>query len=180
MYEGTRYKCQMSGCPIVSTIEAPVCEEHLAQIGRIFLETRSVAGSFLQLRNDVRRKQDAALAEARVEASAPHPTDSAQPFANSVYYVRIGSHVKIGTTVDLRRRLRSFYVDHDPDLLLALEPGDGRVEAARHAQFRDERVYVNRELFNPSRRLLAHIDALNEAHHDARMMASTLMRSIAS
>lgn len=170
----TRYKCQMSGCPLVSTIEAPVCEEHLAQIGRVFLETRSVAGSFLHLRNEIQRKQALVLEEVKVASAAPHPTDPEQPFANSVYYVRIGTHVKIGTTSDLRQRLRALYVDHDPSLLLAIEPGDGRVEARRHFEFRDERVYSNRELFNPSPRLLAHIDALNEAHHGARVLASKL------
>lgn len=174
MQNVTRYKCQMSGCPLVSTIEAPVCEEHLAQIGQVFLETRSVAGSFLQLRNELKRKQAVVLAEVKALSAAPHPTDPDQPFAHSVYYVRIGTHIKIGTTSDLRKRLRSLYVDHDPSLLLAVEPGDDRIEAQRHADFSDERVYINRELFNPSRRLLAHIDALNEEHHGARVLASKL------
>lgn len=57
----TRYKCQMSGCPIVSAIEAPVCEEHLEQIGRIYLETRSVDGSFMQLREAMRQDFKRAL-----------------------------------------------------------------------------------------------------------------------
>lgn len=172
MQNVTRYKCQMSGCPIVSTIEAPVCEEHLAQIGQVFLETRSVAGTFLRLREVLQQKQAISLAEAQFHSSLP--TSSDQPFAESVYYVRIGDHVKIGTTADLRSRMRALYVDHDPDLLLAIEPGNRQVETSRHAQFRDERVYFNRELFNPSRRLLQYIDALNQEYGGARIQASAL------
>lgn len=77
-----------------------------------------------------------------------------------VYYVRLGNHVKIGTTRNLPARLASLYVDHDPELLLAVEPGDAHVETQRHVQFAAERAYRNRELFNPSRRLLAHIEQL--------------------
>lgn len=75
-----------------------------------------------------------------------------------VYYLRHGDHVKIGTTTNLERRLTSLYAT--PDALLATEPGDRELEQARHAQFAAERVYRNRELFNPSRRLLAHIGRL--------------------
>jgi len=77
-----------------------------------------------------------------------------------VYYVRLGDHVKIGTTTNLPARLASFYVDHDPNALLGSEPGGRDVEARRHLEFAAERVYRNRELFNPSPRLLAHIASL--------------------
>lgn len=153
----TRYKCQMSGCPFVSTIEAPVCEDHLQQIGQVFLETRSVAGSFLRLREEIARKQAASISEKQVEAMGDLPTG----FTETVYYVRISDHIKIGTTNDLAKRLRSLYADHDPKLLLAVEPGGWAVEQHRHQQFRDERVWANRELFNPSPRLLGHIAELN-------------------
>lgn len=167
----TRYKCQMSGCPFVSTIEAPVCEEHLAQIGQVFLETRSVTGTFLHLREMMREKQDRSLAEAKLIASRPHPDDPTQPFAECVYYVRIGDHIKTGTTTDLRQRLRSLYVDHDSSLLLAVEPGNVQVESRRHFEFADERLFVNRELFNPSRRLLSHINDIKREHGDPQVWA---------
>lgn len=77
-----------------------------------------------------------------------------------VYYVRLGDHVKIGTTVNLTLRLRALYLDHDASLLLAVEPGGFELEQIRHEQFDAERVHANRELFNPSPRLLAHIDSL--------------------
>lgn len=152
----TRYKCQLSGCPFVSTIESPVCEDHLEYIGRIYMETRSVAGTFMWLREELKRKQEVDIARIQVEAG-----NDPSKFAETVYYVRLGDHIKIGTTNDLAKRLRSLYADHDPDLLLAVEPGGYSVEQYRHAQFSDERVWSNRELFNPSRRLLDHIADLN-------------------
>lgn len=94
-----------------------------------------------------------ALGGPAILASRITPVDGAV-----VYYVRHGDHVKIGRTTDLQSRLRSLYLD--PDALLATEPGGQQLETQRHAQFADERVYANRELFNPSRRLLAHISAL--------------------
>lgn len=151
----TRYKCQMKGCPFVSTIEAPVCEDHLQQIGQVFLETRSVAGTFLALRDELSRKREAELAEIQARAMG----DSG--FVETVYYVRISDHIKIGTTNDLARRLRVLYADHDPKLLLGVEPGGRAVEQHRHLQFSDERVWQNRELFNPSPRLLEHIAEIN-------------------
>lgn len=156
MEQVTRHKCQIKGCPFVSTIESPVCEDHMQQIGRIYLETRSVAGSFLRLREALNR--DIAASVTRAQENAVGPDGG---FIETVYYVRMSDHVKIGTTNDLTRRLRSLYLDHDPKLLLAVEPGGWSVEQHRHAQFNDERVWSNRELFNPSPRLLAHIADLN-------------------
>ena len=72
-----------------------------------------------------------------------------------VYYVRIGDHIKIGFTTQLRERMRALYAD--PLDLLATEPGGRVQEWARHRQFAEERVSPQRELFDPSPRLLAHI-----------------------
>ena len=79
-----------------------------------------------------------------------------------VYYVRFtGGRIKIGTTVDLLRRLtemRARVVD-----VLATEPGGFDVEARRHRKFshlRDGRS----EDFNEDPSLLAHVDAVLAEH----------------
>lgn len=82
-----------------------------------------------------------------------------------VYYVRLGDRVKIGTTVDLTSRLNSFrtvYMADDIELL-ATEPGDGLLERERHREFAAERLDARHELFNPSPRLLAHIESVKAA-----------------
>lgn len=75
-----------------------------------------------------------------------------------VYYIRIGDHVKIGTSTDLRGRMDALYAQ--PESLLATERGSYELEGQRHRQFDAERVNKRRELFNPSPRLLAHIENL--------------------
>lgn len=75
-----------------------------------------------------------------------------------VYYVQINQHIKIGTSINVMRRLASFYLDEEA--LLATEPGGADIESQRHREFAKERVYANRELFRPSDRLLAHIEQL--------------------
>jgi hypothetical protein len=85
---------------------------------------------------------------------------------SQVYYVRIGDHVKIGFTVNLRQRLVALRVS--PSALMATEPGGRQMERERHLQFAAERV-GRREDFNPSRRLLAHIETIKAEHGEPKM-----------
>jgi hypothetical protein len=85
---------------------------------------------------------------------------------SQVYYVRIHDHVKIGYSINMRQRLGALRVNDDA--LLATEPGGREVEAMRHQQFAAERV-GRREDFNPSRRLLAHIEAVKAEHGDPKI-----------
>lgn len=104
------------------------------------------------------RVGEEARADSRAKAAtAPLPV----PATSVIYYVRIGDHVKIGTSTNVASRLRSFYIE-DPAALLATEAGGHALEAQRHREFAAERVRPDRELFNPSPRLLAHIATLAE------------------
>lgn len=116
------------------------------------LRVSHAAAGLVGQRAEGRSQQAPALADLPLTTTTdPHPV---------VYYVRLGDHIKIGTTSNLTARLNSLYVDHDPDLLLAVEPGGRDLESQRHSEFAAERVYANRELFNPSPRLLSHITAI--------------------
>lgn len=85
---------------------------------------------------------------------------------SQVYYVRIGDHVKIGYSINMHQRLSALRVNRDA--VLATEPGGRDLERQRHAQFAAERV-GRREDFNPSRRLLAHIEAVRAKHGEPRI-----------
>lgn len=75
-----------------------------------------------------------------------------------VYYLMIGpSTVKIGTTTDLKMRLRPLRTD--PQYVVAIERGGRNIEAQRHEQFAQERI-GKREDFQLSDRLKEHIEAL--------------------
>lgn len=48
-----------------------------------------------------------------------------------VYYIRLGSRIKIGTSTCVRKRIKTF----NPESILGLEPGGISEERARHRQF---------------------------------------------
>ncbi|WP_456284694.1 GIY-YIG nuclease family protein [Microbacterium sp. JZ101] len=80
--------------------------------------------------------------------------DLAPPRVEVVYYLRYAERVKIGTSTDPRRRLRT--IRHEE--LLAFEQGGRPVEQARHAQFAHLRE--GGEWFTAAPELLAHIASL--------------------
>lgn len=79
-----------------------------------------------------------------------------------VYYVRIGEHIKIGYSTNLKQRISQLRLQ--PTALLATEPGGRDLEKERHRQFSADRIVSNREDFTLSPRLLAHIGALLAEH----------------
>lgn len=84
--------------------------------------------------------------------------------SESVYYIRFGDRVKIGTTKNLTKRLKA--VPHDE--VMATEPGGLYVEQRRHGQFEHLRIRTgtHREWFTLTPELAEHIAAVR-ARQDA-------------
>ncbi|MAM53554.1 GIY-YIG nuclease family protein [Microbacterium sp. UBA3394] len=82
------------------------------------------------------------------------------PRPSWVYYLRFADRVKIGTTVDLIKRLRT--LPHDE--VLAVEPGSYELERERHAQFEHLRIIARREWFSLDNSL-TELTADIRAHH---------------
>lgn len=75
-----------------------------------------------------------------------------------VYYVRVGDLIKIGTTGNLRDRMRGY----PPNAaLLASEPGGCKLEQQRLTQFADTRA-ERWEWFRQSPALIEHINSLRD------------------
>jgi len=85
----------------------------------------------------------------------------APPRVDVVYYLRFDDRIKIGTSGNPRQRLAA--LRHDE--LLALEPGDRRLEQRRHEQFAAER-FDRTEWFRASPRLLDHVAVLSRGVED--------------
>lgn len=134
----------------------PLCEAHVLKVASFARQRLEFVLMPTRSRTDQQR-EDARVAELRRHALAEQ---------EQVYYVRSGDHVKIGFTAMLKVRLQQLRLDEDA--LLAAEPGGREVERQRHIEFANERV-GRREDFNPSRRLLAHIDKLREIHGEPVM-----------
>lgn len=77
-----------------------------------------------------------------------------------VFYVSFADRVKIGTSTNLKQRLRVLH----HDVLLAVEPGSFDIETRRHQQFATARVPGQKEWFTRTPELLAHIDAVRAEH----------------
>lgn len=83
------------------------------------------------------------------------------PEHSLIYYIQFDTDaVKIGTTIDLRKRLESFY--RRPTDVLATEPGDRRLETLRHQQFAADLIDWggHREMFRYSDQLRSHVQML--------------------
>lgn len=77
-----------------------------------------------------------------------------------VYYVRRGSMIKIGTTINMHNRMATIL----PDEVLATEPGSYRLEAERHRQFRKLRVSGQVEWFHAGPLLQEHVLSVRTLH----------------
>jgi len=119
---------------------------------------------------DDRRKAAETIAarerEAAAQAAAQDALATLQPgtFGDApgavVYYIRRGKYVKIGTTTNLKQRMR----DLMPDEVLAVEPGSYNLESALHAEFAEIRFSPSLEYFELTDELQAHIDTVVEKH----------------
>lgn len=158
MDDSRREQCRWHQCFTARVDEIELCNYHFDLIGRTYIDKRSIFGSaWLASRRperEARRAEWVAIEQTKDDWSRSRSV---------VYYVRLDRHVKIGYTVNLTPRISSLRVDRDA--VMAVEPGWREVEAERHQQFAEERV-GKREDFNPSRRLLAHIDVVRSKYGD--------------
>lgn len=130
-------------------------------------ELMAAALKLARLNLDKARRKVAQINAARErEAETQAALDALKPgtFGEApngvVYYIRRGRYVKIGTTTNLRARLR----DLMPDEVLAVEPGSYLLESQLHAQFANIRYRPDREYFELTPELQAHIDAIVGKH----------------
>lgn len=82
-----------------------------------------------------------------------------RPHEPVIYYVLVGSRIKIGTSTNLSNRLSAYPPGSE---LLATEPGGTQVEADRLSEFA-EYLDAGREWFQPGPRLRDHIERLKAA-----------------
>ena len=99
-------------------------------------------------------------AEAQAALDALKPGSFGDASNGVVYYIRRGKYVKIGTTTNLKTRMR----DLMPDEVLAVEPGSYKLESDLHYAFRGIRLSPDREYFELTEELQAHIDGVVAKH----------------
>lgn len=95
------------------------------------------------------------------ERDETHPQVYGHRRINVVYYVRFGDRIKIGTSINPRKRLQE--IPHDE--VLAFERGGVTLEAQRHIEFRTSRIR-NTEWFDATEDILAHVAKLQPKTED--------------
>lgn len=93
--------------------------------------------------------------ETQPPATAPKKTT-----IGTVYYLEVGSHIKIGWASDLANRMRSYPPN---SRLLAAHPGTRSDESKMHRRFATARTH-GREWYAPVPSLLHHIEQMKAAH----------------
>lgn len=143
--------------------ETPLCGVHFIKAGGEFVREAKIG--LMDPLFTATTSDEEIVARAERQKAA----DAAKQARSVVYYVRIGRHIKIGTTTNLLARFQSFHVEDEA--LLATEPGSYELEKQRHTEFADERI-GRREMFTPTLRLIAHIDAVRAEHGDPELRAA--------
>lgn len=145
--------------------DTPLCEHHLRKIIQMGAEGGGIAealfGEPSRAIQDYLDQTDPARIE-RVEARRRELIEAAAP-GSVVYYVRLGDHVKIGYTVNLRQRMGDLRADMAD--VLAVEPGGRELESQRHREWARHRL-GRRENFVPVPALLEHIKATRAKYGD--------------
>lgn len=136
--------------------DSKMCHEHTKGVSNIYVgyhaETLAAAQRRLDESRDKRERESAKRAAAAKEA--------ARSQAGTVYFLRVGSYIKIGWTSDLTGRMRSYPPD---SILLATQPGLRADETKLHKRFAIHRSH-GREWYPLVPQILEHIDRVKAQH----------------
>lgn len=140
-------RCVWPGCGTrhMMVRVGPLCWEHAQLVADAVNESTHRVISNAQADAATRRQREAEQ-RAKVAASrGQHP--------GWIYYVRVGDRIKIGYSVDVKRRMRAYPPD---SRLLAVHPGTPQLETEMHQRFAGS-LAAGREWFRESTDLAEHI-----------------------
>lgn len=148
--------------PPVITEPLPLCEQHYAETG-LQAYHGWICGTPEEISERVQRLFEERWAEMMAVEyhfpAAPTPEELEQ--RGVVYFIRSRDQVKIGTTLDLMRRMSAFSVPHIT--LLATEPGYKQRERELHLRFAGLRL-SRREWFRLAPPLTNYINTIRDHH----------------
>lgn len=144
-------RCMWPGCQQYTmwSPQTKLCSTHLAIVIRY--------GS-----DDMAARRILHTMTGSVENERPIPPmpKPASPQQGTVYYVKVGEHIKVGWTSDMEQRMRSYPPN---SILLATEPGTRADEKRRHKTLAAHRSHGN-EWYVPAPSVLHHLDMVKAKH----------------
>jgi hypothetical protein len=117
----------------------------------------------LQRRHDAKQKLEhyhQLVASGKIRPKAPTTVTPRSEQVGHVYYLRVGSYIKIGWTSDITKRMKGYPPD---SVLLASEPGTRKDEHRRHRMFGAHRTH-GREWYAMTPSLMHHIEQVAAEH----------------
>jgi hypothetical protein len=184
MLDANRARCRWiskTRCENPRTDDLPLCTDHLMTAARwalIHPDTRQAlidqyeGDEFSRAYFGVWDKAREEAAQ-RAKESREHQ-ERIRPPVDVVYYVRLGpDRIKIGYTARFNERMGSLRV-YDEANILAVEPGNRKVEKRRHYQFADLRIHTHREDFQPASDLLNHIEQVRSEYGEPVALVARL------
>lgn len=157
------------GMPPAQTRYGVLCDVHALDVAVAVIQHQTDQQRFLQVFERMSDEKAIRLEEWRRE-DEQYEADKAslrQDRAGFVYYLRIGERIKVGYSVDVKRRMRAYPPGSQ---LLAVEPGDRELERQRHHQFAGSRT-DGREWFRPTPDIDELIEQLVQQHGDPKRFA---------
>lgn len=161
-----RIRCAIEGClnGAWTKRNLAVCGDCAQEIVHTMTYTdRGNAPLLLRMEiNQLRRiiaRQSRMLKQLR-DGDKPEPATSPKVTSGVVYYLRVGSYIKIGWTSDLEKRMRAYPPD---SILLATEPGTRKDEHRFHKMFAAHRTH-GREWYAMVPSLMHHIEQTLARH----------------
>lgn len=150
-------QCTKTRMPQTVVYEWPLCFTHTAEATEYVHRTELglTAGDAVPPQADAQRRAKAARTQARNRQRATN--------AGWVYYIRVGNNIKIGYAGDVRKRMLGYPPD---STLLAVEPGDKKLERERHKEFAHS-LQFGREWFRESYPIKKHIAEIRDKHGTA-------------
>lgn len=151
--------------------DLPLCVDHLTMAARWALLRPDTRQALIeQYEGDEFSRAYFGVWEKAREEAAQRARESREhqerirPAVDVVYYVQLGpDRIKIGYTARFNERMGALRV-YDEANILAVEPGNRKVEKRRHYQFADLRYHTHREDFQAGSELLEHIDQIRAEH----------------
>lgn len=129
-----------------------LCETHAVDVVVAVIQEQKARHRTEQFFEQQTTEQAVRWSEWRAEDERHEAAKSAlrQDREGFVYYLQVGERIKVGYSVDVKRRMRAYPPGSE---LLAVEPGDRDLETERHRQFAGSRT-DGREWFRPTPDLL--------------------------
>lgn len=155
-----RPDCLWPGCGRIPRTypESHLCDDHAEEVHRIV--SVPIAEREHERRDDIVAATLRAELERKPEPVTPAPEPHREPGNPVIYYVQVMSHIKIGWTGNLEKRMKSYPPNSE---LLAVHPGTRSDEQQLHKRFAAHRSH-GREWYPLVPPLLEHIKRMVNEH----------------